>query len=183
MALCKWHALTGSDTTGHIKGKSKNACLDAFLKSSPSIVDSVSALGTGNEPSDETIMGCVSFLSSLFCAKGISITQPHPLRSTLFKQQGTDKDVNLLAPTFGSWAEHAKRAHWQSAIWEQDLCLHPVVPDPTKLGWRKKRSDSCQYCQRLPQLQQQLLSWSGVPVGPVIQIKQISVHQRDVPVE
>jgi len=138
MALCKWHALTGSDTTGHIKGKSKKACLDAFLKASPSIVDSVSALGTGNEPSDETIVGCVSFLSSLFCAKGVSITQPHTLRWTLFKQQGMDKGVDLLPPTFGAWAEHVMRAHWQLAIWEQDLCLHPVVLDPTKLGWAKE---------------------------------------------
>jgi len=49
-----------------------------------------------------------------------------------------DKGVDLLPPTFGAWAEHVKRAHWQSAIWEQDLCLHPVVPDPTKLGWAKE---------------------------------------------
>ena len=138
MALCKWHALTGSDTTGHINGKSKKACLDAFLKASASIVDSVSALGTGNEPSDETIMGCVSFLSSLFCAKGVSITQRYTLRWTLFKQQGTDKGVDLLPPAFSAWEEHVKRAHWQSVIWEQDLCLHPVVPDPTKLGWAKE---------------------------------------------
>ena len=31
-ALCKWHALTGCDTTGRINGKSKKACLNAFLK-------------------------------------------------------------------------------------------------------------------------------------------------------
>ena len=26
--LCKWHALTGCDKTGHINGKSKKACLE-----------------------------------------------------------------------------------------------------------------------------------------------------------
>ena len=30
-ALCKWHALTGCDTTGYIRGKLKKAYLEAFL--------------------------------------------------------------------------------------------------------------------------------------------------------
>ena len=42
--LCKWHAVTGCDTTGHINGKSKKACLDAFLKAGSSTVASISAL-------------------------------------------------------------------------------------------------------------------------------------------
>ena len=137
-ALPKWHALTGSDTTGHINGKSKKACFEGFLKASPSIITAISALGIGSEPSKETIQGCVSFLCSLFCKKGITITQPHTLRWTLFKQQGTDKGVDMLPPTFGAWLEHIKRAHCQAAIWEQDLVLNPVVPDPTKLGWTKQ---------------------------------------------
>lgn len=45
-ALCKRHALTGCDTTGYIRGKSKKACLEAFLKEKPSIVSAISALGT-----------------------------------------------------------------------------------------------------------------------------------------
>ncbi|KAG1667291.1 hypothetical protein GQR58_018537 [Nymphon striatum] len=137
-ALPKWHALTGSDTTGHIYGKSKKACFEGFLKASPSIITAISALGIGSEPSKETIQGCVSFLCSLFCKKGITITQPHTLRWTLFKQHGTDKGVDMLPPTFGAWLEHIKRAHCQAAIWEQDLVLNPVVPDPTKLGWTKQ---------------------------------------------
>ncbi|KAG1655132.1 Glutathione hydrolase 1 proenzyme [Nymphon striatum] len=44
----------------------------------------------------------------------------------------------MLPPTFGAWLEHIKRAHCQAAIWEQDLVLNPVVPDPTKLGWTKQ---------------------------------------------
>lgn len=58
-ALRKWHALTGCDTTGHIRGKSKKACLEAFLKADMSIVAAISALGIGSEPSDDTIRGCI----------------------------------------------------------------------------------------------------------------------------
>jgi hypothetical protein len=140
-ALCKWHALTGCDTTGHIRGKSKIACLKAFLTADPSSVAAISALGVGSEPSDETINGCVSFLCSLFCKKGITISQPHILRWSLFKQQGIDKGVEMLPPTSGAWIQHIRRAHCQSAIWEQDLILHPIVPDPLKLGWIKE--DNC----------------------------------------
>ncbi|KAG1692276.1 Glutamate receptor ionotropic, kainate 4 [Nymphon striatum] len=137
-ALPKCHASTDSDTTGHINGKSKKACFEGFLKASPSIITAISALGIGSEPSKETIQGCVSFLCSLFCKKGIIITQPHTIRWTLFKQQGTDKGVYMLPLIFGAWLEHIKRAHCQAAIWEQDLVLNPVVPDPTKLGWTKQ---------------------------------------------
>ena len=56
----------------------------------------------------------------------------------MFKQQGTEKGVDMLPPTFGAWLEHVKRAHCQASIWEQDLVLNRQVPDPTKLGWIKQ---------------------------------------------
>ena len=135
--LCKWHALTGCDTTGHISGKSKESCLEAYLKASPEIVDAISSLGNGTEPSADTITGCASFLCSLFCRKGVSISEPHNLRWKLFKQQGSDKGVDLLPPTLGAWTEHILRAHCQAAVWEQDLVLHPTILDPLKLGWAR----------------------------------------------
>lgn len=137
-ALCKWHALTGCDTTGHIRGKSKKACLQAFLKADATTVAAINSLGIGCEPSDETIDGCMSFLCSLFCKKGVNITQPYSLRWLLFKQQSNDKGVEMLPPTLGAWTEHIRRAHCQAVVWEQDLELHPTVPDPLMLGWRRE---------------------------------------------
>ena len=149
-ALCKWHALTGCDTTGHIRGKSKKACLEAFLKADPSIAASICALGIGSEPSEDTIKGCVAYLCSLFCKKGVNITEPNTLRWTLFKQQGIDKGVELLPPTYGAWEQHIRRAHCQAAIWEQDLILHPVVPDPLKLGWLKEDNHLVPELSKIP---------------------------------
>ncbi len=146
-ALCKWHALTGCDTTGYIKGKSQKGCLDAFLKASPDIVSSISGLGVGNEPSAHTVDGCISYLCGLFCKKGIDITQPSSLRWMLFKQLGTEKGINNLLPTPGAWMEHVRRAHCQSSLWEQDLCLDPAVPDPVDLGWSKEAVISLLSCQ------------------------------------
>ncbi len=137
-ALCKWHALTGCDTTGHIRGKSKKACFDAFIKAGPDTVASIASLGVGVEPSEDTTDGCISFLCSLFCKKDVTITQPRCLRWTLFKQLGTEKGIDTLPPTYGAWKEHVRRAHCQASLWEQDLCLHPVVPDPLTLGWLKE---------------------------------------------
>eukprot|EP00112_Aurelia_sp_Birch-Aquarium-sp1_P013562 Seg2881.2 transcript_id=Seg2881.2/GoldUCD/mRNA.D3Y31 product="hypothetical protein" protein_id=Seg2881.2/GoldUCD/D3Y31 len=92
-ALCKWHALTGCDTTGHINGKSKKACLDAFLKADSNIVATIEALGVGEKPSDEVLYGCIEFLSGLFCKKDASSANPEQVRWMSFKQLGKDKGV------------------------------------------------------------------------------------------
>ncbi len=138
-ALCKWHALTGCDTTGYIRGKSKKACLEAFLKEKPSIVSAISSLGTEGDPSEDIIEGCISFLCSLFRKKGVEATNPHSLRWTLFKQQGIDKGIELLPPTYGgAWKEHILRAHCQCVVWEQDLIVCPTTVDPLMFGWMKE---------------------------------------------
>ena len=137
-ALCKWHAVPDCDTTGLIDGKSKKACLDAFLKADSSTVASISALGVGEKPSDEALHGCIGFLSGLFCKKDASSTNPEQVRWMSLKQLGKDKGVELLPPTQGAWEQHVLRAHLQSYVWEQDLSLHPILPDPVSLGWSRE---------------------------------------------
>lgn len=137
-ALCKWHALTGCDTTGYIRGKSKKACLEAFLKADTKIVTLISGLGCDTQPSNDTLNGCISFLCSLFCKKNVHITEPHHLRWHLFKQQGMNKGVDMLPPTRGTWVEHIQRAHCQASVWEQDLVVSPLSPDPLQHGWVKE---------------------------------------------
>ena len=101
-AMCKWHSVTGCDTTGCINGKLKKACLDAFLKADSSTVASISALGVGEKPSDEALHGCIEFLSGLFRKKDASSTKPEQVRWMSFKQLGKDKGVELLPPTHGA---------------------------------------------------------------------------------
>lgn len=64
-ALINWHALTGCDTTGHIRGKGKQTCFKAFMTSQPNVVSYLQMLGEGDSPSEEVADGCEAFLCSL----------------------------------------------------------------------------------------------------------------------
>jgi len=68
-ALINWHALTGCDTTGDIKGKEKQTCFKAFMTSPPDVVSSLQMLGEGDSLSEEVLDGCEAFLCSLYCPK------------------------------------------------------------------------------------------------------------------
>ena len=60
-ALPGFHALTGSDTTGHIKGKGKSSCFKVFLKTDENFICALAGLGVGVYPSTEVLISfCVS---------------------------------------------------------------------------------------------------------------------------
>jgi len=84
-ALINWHALTGCDTTGHIRGKGKQTCFKAFMTSPPDVVSSLKMLGEGDSPSEEVLDGCEAFLCSLYCPKGVKHSRAISLRWHLFK--------------------------------------------------------------------------------------------------
>ncbi len=46
-ALPGFHALTGSDTTGHIKGKGKSSCFKVFMKADEDVICALAGLGVG----------------------------------------------------------------------------------------------------------------------------------------
>ena len=79
-SLCKWHAVTGYDTTSCINGKSKKDCHDEFLKADSDTVASISALGVGEKPSDEALHSCIEFLSGLFRKKDATSANPEQIR-------------------------------------------------------------------------------------------------------
>lgn len=137
-AVINWHSLTGCDTTGHIYGKGKKGCFTAFLDANSRVIQAITNLGIGEEPSEDVVSGCEEFLCTLFCPKGQNITTARDLRWHLFKRLKSDQAINKLPPTHGAWKEHIKRAHLQANIWQQDLVLHPVIPDPLKLGWKEE---------------------------------------------
>ena len=110
-ALVNWYALTGCDTTGHVRGKGKKTCLKNFLTSGPDVIDALKDLGIGDEPAPSVLIGCEKFLCSLFCPKNIEILQAKELRWYLFKQLKNNQSVENLPPTSGAWIEHIRRAH------------------------------------------------------------------------
>lgn len=137
-ALINCHALTGCDTTGHIRGKGKAKSFKTFMASKPSVISAINKLGLGDEPSREVADGCETFLCALFCPKNMEISRAKDLRWTLFKQLKPEQGVDKLPPTPGAWAEHIRRAHLQANIWSQDIIPDPVIPDPLTLGWKEE---------------------------------------------
>ena len=61
-ALPGFHALTGSDTTGHIKGKGKSSCFKVFMKAGEDVICALTGLGVGVYPSSGVLSGCEKFL-------------------------------------------------------------------------------------------------------------------------
>ena len=111
---------------------------------------SISALGVGEKPSDEALHGCVEFLSGLFRKKDATSANPEQVTWMSFKQLGKDNGVELLPPTHGAWEQHVLRAHLQSHVWEQDLVLHPILPDPVSLGWSREEDDLKPLLSKVP---------------------------------
>ena len=137
-ALINWHALTGCDTTGHIQGKGKRGCFAAFLASNSTVLDALTGLGEGVEPSAEVVEGCEAFLCALFCPRRHHVTQAKDLRWHLFKQLKPDQGVDKLPPTHGAWLQHIRRAHVQASIWLQDIVRDPVIPNPLEHGLQRQ---------------------------------------------
>ena len=68
-ALINWHAITGCDTTGHIRRKGKLTCLNTFMELPPNVVSAIQMLGDRDAPSEEVVDGCEAYLCSLFYPK------------------------------------------------------------------------------------------------------------------
>ena len=64
--LINWHALTGSDTKGHIHEKGKNGCFVTFKKTKPTTMISLSGHGQGDEPSEEVLRNTLKSFFALF---------------------------------------------------------------------------------------------------------------------
>lgn len=133
-ALPGFHALTGSDTTGYIKGKRKSSCFKVFMKAEKTL--SVLLLGLVMESihPQKCILIVNFFLFNLFNPK---FTSAKALWWYMFKKLKGNQDVEKLFPTQGCITEHILCAHLQAYVWLQDLVARPILLDLTTLGWHK----------------------------------------------
>ena len=141
-ALPAFHALTGCDTCGHIRGKGKKTTFKVFMKSSETVIQALVQLGTENLPSPDVISGCERFLCQIMSTQSDSANTAGVLRWKRFKKLPPDQGVDKIPPTAGAWHQHILRAHMQVMIWNQDLVLEPLIPDPCKLGWHRDEDGS-----------------------------------------
>ena len=107
-ALPGFHALTGSDTTGHIKGKGKSSCFKVFMKADEDVICALAGLGVGVYPSPGVLAGCEKFLCQLFNSE---FTSAKALKWHMFKKLKSNQGVEKLLPTQGCITEHILCTH------------------------------------------------------------------------
>ena len=155
-----FHALTGSDTTGHTKGKEKSSRFKVFMKACEDVICALAGLGVGVYPglgvgvypglgvgvypSPGVLSGCEKFLCQLFSS---GFTSAKALRWHMFKQLKGNQGVEKLLPTQGCITEHILRAHLQANIWLQDLVARPTLLDPVTMGWQQLECEVFLCCQ------------------------------------
>ena len=69
------HALTGSDTTGDIKGKHKSSCFKVFVKAREDVICALTGLGVRVYPSPEVLSGCENIFVSAVQEVWVFISQ------------------------------------------------------------------------------------------------------------
>ena len=114
-ALPGFHALTGSDTTGHTKGKGKSSCFKVFMKASEDVICALAGLGVGVYPSTGVLSGCEKFLCQLF-SSGFTSAKLKVWRSYF---QLSIYCVHTYKPRL------------------QHLVARPTLLDPVTLGWQQ----------------------------------------------
>lgn len=132
-ALPGMHALTGSDTTGHINGVGKKTALKCLFACSDETLDSIAELGEGNSPSSHVVDGCMKYLCTLISSGNLN---PGEIRWKTFLTLSSVTSIDKIPPTYGAWYQHILRAHLQANIWLQDIVVDPVFLDPLNFGWK-----------------------------------------------
>ncbi len=103
-ALIGFHALSGSDTTGRIFGKSKTAWWNVFLSSSDEVLGVLEELGVGDQPGEQTLTSCEEVLSQLLSPSKCTIKTAAELRWNRFCSLKSNQGVETMPPTQGTTA-------------------------------------------------------------------------------
>ena len=127
-----YHALTGCDISGKIKGVGKTSSFKTFMNAPSHIIEGLTELGIGNEPSQKVYSACEEFFCTLLSSKHVSAKDAPSLRWKTSKLLTGTID---LPPTRGAWQQFTRRAFIPASLFHQDTVLHPWLPDPLKLGW------------------------------------------------
>jgi hypothetical protein len=130
-ALLGMHAITGSDTTGKLAGRTKDFACNVFWNADDEILDCLAMLGEQDFDVDEAFTGLEAFICLLYRSPFRSLEKTR----WYFYSNKQAQDC-ALPPTKSSLAQHILRAHFQTAIWKTSTIPFPVVGDPIDFGWK-----------------------------------------------
>jgi hypothetical protein len=105
-ALLGMHAITGSNTTGKLAGRTKEFSFKVFLKASGAVLKSLSMHG------HEAFSGIEEYISSLYRSPYSTISKT---RWCLFSNK--QAQGSALPPTKGALLQHVQRANYQALVW------------------------------------------------------------------
>ena len=133
------HALTGCDSTSYLYGIGKTAALKVLTYGK-----CLSLLGVVDIGRDENILTqATSFIATCYGAKcdgDLSKIRYDVWSSKMAKSKiSCAPKLKSIPPTSDAFAEHVKRAHYQTIIWKSSLSSgSPLNVNPLDHGWIKK---------------------------------------------
>ena len=103
-------------------------------------VSSLKSLGEDNAV--QSIDSARRFVSLLYDTKS-KLKETHKDLNLMRTKLASKKDVSLakLPPCEDSFAEHVKRASWQTRLWVNSHLSSPELGDPTSWGWQRQNEE------------------------------------------
>jgi hypothetical protein len=129
-ALLGMHAITGSDTTGKLAGRTKEFSFKVFLKASGAVLKSLSMLGEDNFDVDEAFPGIEEYICSLYRSPYNTISKTRWYLFSNKQAQGS-----ALPPTKDALLQHVQRANYQALVWKNATKPFSQIGCPSEHGW------------------------------------------------
>jgi len=136
-ALPVFHAWSGCDTVSAFRGKGKKSAWQAwqayeevtltfrYLAANPFKHLSV----------DSNHFQRIERLTVVLYDKTSSLNSVNEARQELFCRRS--RSIDNIPPTQNALVQHTKRVIYQAGIWTSCTRAHPVIPNPSELGWSK----------------------------------------------
>lgn len=147
--LPMFHSLTGCDTVSFFSGRGKKTAWDVW-KVFPELTPILNTLMEMPDDIDDACMRVIERFTALMYDRTSNLSNVNEVRQELFSKKG--RSLENIPPTRESLMQHVKRAVLQGGyVWGQTLLKQPILPCPSKWGWKLENSRWVPYWTALPQ--------------------------------
>lgn len=146
-----FHALTGCDTVSFFGGRGKITAWSTW-NVYPELTTALLELKATPEIIDEEQMKILERFTVLLYDRTSRFETVNEARQDLFSRKS--RPIENIPPTREALVQHTKRAVLQgSYIWSQTLLTQPVIPCPSRWGWKRDGDNWTPYWTTLNRLQ------------------------------
>ncbi len=134
-ALAAFYAFTGADTVGRFSGQGKTKWFQHYMKADHKVITALMKLTEEGDVTQEVKDTLARFVCSLYCPKGIHITDIPELRWHLFCKHLAES--SKLPPTVGALEKHIERVRVQCRVWSQAVERWQCLFNPLHHGYHR----------------------------------------------